>query len=96
MKPWDWMDQPGMEYKMLGKDSTWPNAGIWMLTEEQRAFIVAACRAAEKAICPKCGGFSREVPLKDYCKCEKAVNVTHPALRGCPKPPTPLYTTEAD
>ncbi len=71
MKPWEWLDQAGMEYKVCCKDKFgWDNGGHFMLTEAERAFIVAACRAFEnRVICSRCGGLSWDVPLTDYCKC---------------------------
>ena len=75
IKPQDWLDQPGKQFLISTTDGT--STKSLPITEEQRAFIVAALRAFDLAVCKKCGGVSWDVPLADYCRCQQGKKPNH-------------------
>lgn len=68
MKPWEWIaeNKDVREAAIVIK-----NTGTFVLTDEQRQFIVLACRAFDRAsLCKKCGDLSWDIPLSQYCQCD--------------------------
>ena len=72
MSPWQWLGEldRGQKLEIVTGSSRYP------LTDEQRQFIVLACKAFDKnALCKRCGGLSWDIPLAHYCQCDvKAVS----------------------